>query len=180
MAMPVHAPRDAPLRQFRGSHDAILQGLREMRGLPALAAAVQRARTCSDDLLRLFDRTVLPHHRDEEEELFPAVLRSCRDAAERERVQTFVHRLTGDHRRIEQLWEQVRPAVVHTAAGKAHGEAFTANVEELVRLYGEHVQCEEDEFLPLAGEILARNPNHVAALDLSLHLRHAPLPRAYV
>ena len=51
----------------------------------------------------------------------------------------------------------------------------------LVATYTEQTRLEEDQFLPLADEILSRNPNHMAALDLSLHLRHAPMPRmAYV
>jgi hypothetical protein len=46
-----------------------------------------------------------------------------------------------------------------------------------VRLYGEHARFEEEMFLPLADRILSRNENHMAALDIALHLRHAPQPR---
>ena len=35
-------------------------------------------------------------------------------------------------------------------------------------------------FLPLAERILGRNGNHMAALGLALHLRHAPQPIGYV
>ncbi|NNU45140.1 hypothetical protein [Ramlibacter montanisoli] len=51
-------------------------------------------------------------------------------------------------------------------------------MEKLVRLYGEHARMEESVFLPLADEILARNANHMAALDIALHLRHAAPPRS--
>lgn len=38
--------------------------------------------------------------------------------------------------------------------------------------YQRHASVEETEFLPLAQEILERNSNHLAALGLSLHMRH--------
>ncbi len=36
-------------------------------------------------------------------------------------------------------------------------------------------RCEELEFLPLSEQILGRNGNHMAALGLSLHMRHQPV-----
>jgi len=38
--------------------------------------------------------------------------------------------------------------------------------------YRAHAWFEEQEFLPLSQTILSRNPNHMAALGLSLHMRH--------
>jgi hypothetical protein len=35
-------------------------------------------------------------------------------------------------------------------------------------------------FLPVAERILSRNGEHMAALGLALHLRHAPLVVGYV
>ena len=76
----------------------------------------------------------------------------------------------------------LRPEVQAVAAGKAMaGPDFEPAVGRLVEAYLAHTQLEEEVFLPLADAILARNPNHLAALDLSLHMRHAPMPRmAYV
>jgi hypothetical protein len=168
----------APIRQFSGAHDSILSGLRDLSELPGLALAMQQARTKAAALLDLFDRVVLAHHADEEQELFVSVQRSCRDAREAAQVQTMVDRLKAEHRAIEGLWKQVRPAVQHTAAGKLHGAAFTGDVDKLVRLYGQHAHFEEEVFLPLADAILSRNANHMSALDIALHLRHAPPPRS--
>lgn len=168
----------APIRQFSGCHDGILTGLRDLSELPALALAMEQARTKAAALLDLFDRVVPAHHLDEEQELFVSVQRSCRDAREAAQVQTTVDRLKAEHRAIEALWKQVRPAVLHAAAGKVHGPAFTGDVDRLVRLYGQHAHFEEEVFLPLADTILSRNANHMAALDISLHLRHAPPPRS--
>lgn len=170
-----------PLRQFRGSHEGILGGLQELQALPGLAALVQRARAGAAATLDLFDRVVLRHHAEEEQELFVSVLRSCRDAREGHRVRQLIDQLTAEHRRIEALWSRVRPAVAATAAGKPHRhDAFDDEVGELVQLYRGHARLEEEVFLPLADRILGRDPNHMAALDLSIHLRRAPAPSAYI
>lgn len=177
------APKELhePLRQFHGSHEGILAGLQELHALPGLAALLQRARAGAAATLDLFDHVVLRHHAEEEQELFVSVLRSCRDARESHRVRQLVDQLTAGHRRIEALWSRIRPAVAMTAVGKAHRDAeFEDEVGELVELYREHARLEEEVFLPLADQILGRDPNHMAALDLSLHMRRAPAPSAYI
>ena len=171
----------APLRQFHGAHGGILDGIAAFAELPALAAAAERARETGAATLDLFDRVVRGHHADEEEALFTSVQRSCRDAAEAQQVGDLVALLTAQHRQIESLWDRLRPAVARVAAGKATGAApLGAEVARLVSLYREHADCEEQRFLPLADAILRRNGNHMAALEVDLHLRHAPLPRAYI
>jgi len=176
---PAGAPGlQAPIRQFSGSHDGILHGLEDLEELPALSAAIEQARTKAAATMALFDQVVLAHHQDEEQELFVSVQRSCSDAREAAQVQGLVDRLKAEHRRIEALWTRIRPAVARTAAGKPHAEPFAADVETLLRLYRAHAKLEEDVFLPLADAILGRNANHMAALDIALHLRHAPPPRS--
>jgi hypothetical protein len=167
-----------PIRQFCGSHQAIFEGLGEMRRLPALAEAVKDARTTALATLALFDGDVLTHHADEEKELFVAVARSARDTAEEAHVDELVSRLTAEHRRIERLWNELRPAMRAVAAGREpRTPGFSEAVEELSRAYSEHACLEEESFLPLADRILSRNPNHLEALGMSLHIRHAPEPR---
>ena len=41
--------------------------------------------------------------------------------------------------------------------------------------YQAHAAFEEATFLPLSQTILGRNDHHMAALGLSLHMRHTPL-----
>ena len=43
---------------------------------------------------------------------------------------------------------------------------------ELVASYRGHASYEEAVFLPLSQQILSRNANHMAALGMSLHMRH--------
>lgn len=179
--MPTTSPADAPLREFRGAHGTIIQGLESLQELPVLAAAMERARTTAAATLALFDEVVREHHSEEEQELFVAVQRSCRDEAEKRQVEDQVALLTSQHRQIESLWDTVRPAVARVAAGKGSGDfMFGAEIDRLVSLYRAHAAQEEEVFLPLADLILRRNANHMEALGISLHLRHAPPPRAYI
>jgi hemerythrin-like domain-containing protein len=172
---------DVPLRQFRGAHGGILQGLERLHELPALAAAAERARHDAQATLSLFDHAVREHHADEEQELFVSVQRSCRGDEEAQRVRELIAVLISQHRQIETLWADLRHAVARVAAGKESGAPmFGAEVDRLVHLYEAHARMEEDVFLPLADTILRRDANHMAALDIALHLRHVPPPRAYI
>lgn len=165
-----------PIEGFRGSHAGILAGLEDLQQLPPLTRAVQQARATAEATLRMFDQQVLPHHADEEKELFVGVLRSAANGAEKSGVEGLVTRLVAQHRKIESMWSALRPSLLAAAAAKPILLTdFDEAVNELVQAYIEHIRLEELVFLPLADEILARNPNHMSALGLSLHLRHAPV-----
>lgn len=170
-----------PIRHFSGAHGHIISGLLDLQHLPEMAVVLERARTVASATLEMFDKQVLQHHAEEEQELFVSVQRSCRDAREGHQVRELVDRLTLEHRQIERLWSRIRPAVALTAAGKVHGDSALADeVRSLCELYGGHAKLEEEVFLPLADTILGRNANHMAALVVSLHMRNAPLPRSYI
>lgn len=170
---------DQPIHSFHDCHAGIVSRLQSMGELPRLAAEAARARKIAADVLALFQDAVFEHHADEEKELFPAVLRSAAPGAEASQVQQMIERLTHEHRLVEGLWKTLEPQVRAVARGK--DVAFDqAGVERLVASYQMHAHFEEQEFLPLAERILGRNGNHMAALGLSLHLRHAPQPIGYV
>jgi hemerythrin superfamily protein len=170
----------APVTGFSDCHASILQGLDGLSGLPALTQAAARARRVAEATLALFDDIVTAHHADEERELFPAVLRSATPGRERDHVLAIEQRLAAEHRTIEALWRELRPAVRRAATGRP-SDLDDEAVRVLVKSYGSHARYEEGTFLPLAHEILGRDANHMAALGLSLHLRHAPSPAvAYI
>ncbi len=169
----------APLTSFSQCHQGILSQLQAFEELPALQAAAARARTVAAQTLVLFRDAVLGHHADEENELFPAVLRSAAPGAEADQVRAMVRRLTEEHRMIEARWKNLESAVKAVAKAGA-AELDTVAVQELVQLYSAHARFEEEQFLPLAQTILSRNGNHMEALGLSLHLRHAPQPLGHI
>lgn len=168
-----------PLTGFSRCHLGILSKLQAFEELPALQAAAAQARTIATDTLALFQHAVIEHHADEERELFPAVLRSARRGAEAEEVQAMAQRLTAEHRQIEAMWKKLEPVVKAVAKSQAVDLDLDA-VETLVHAYSAHARFEEEYFLPLAETILGRDGLHMAALGLSLHLRHAPQPAGYI
>jgi len=167
---------DTPIAGFSRCHEGILGHLASLGGLPALAEAAARARAVAEETQRFFRAAVYEHHQEEERELFPAVLASATRGAEREQVQAIVAQLTEEHRAVEAAFEALEPSLKRLAKGQDAAMAvaeLTAQVGALVTRYEEHARYEENEFLPMAERILGRNGNHMAALGLSLHIRHA-------
>ncbi len=103
--------------------------------------------------------------------MFPAVLLSAAGGEERSQVQTMVDRLTAEHRRIEAWWSRIKPQLKQIA--KRQDTALdTVALQQMVSDYHAHAAFEKTEFPPLSQEILGRNQNHMAALGMSLHMRH--------
>jgi len=167
------------LEAFSRCHEGIVEQLRTFSALPALVAAAERSRQVAAATLALFENGVLAHHGDEESELFPAVLRWAQPGAEQEKVKALTRRLVQEHREIENLWKRSRAAVAAIARGKPAGLEKGATMR-LVQAYIAHARFEESEFLPLAEEILGRDSAHMAALGMSLHMRHAPHIAGYI
>jgi hemerythrin-like domain-containing protein len=163
---------DAPIAAFSKCHEGILSRLDALAGLPSLLEAAERARTVAAQTVAFFRDVVYEHHQEEERELFPAVLASAQAGAERQRVQDIVDRLTREHREVEAAFVRLEPALKNAAKG--HGSRLDAHdVSALVARYEAHARFEEQEFLPLSQQILGRNSDHMAALGLSMHLRHS-------
>lgn len=174
------APVDtAPLDGFADCHIGILKRLNELDQLPALLDPAARARRIAADALAFFREAIFEHHLDEETELFPAVLASARPGEERLRVQALVDRLTREHRILEGLWKVLEKDLRRVAKGQ-DADLDAEEVRALVAAYASHATLEEVDFLPLCQDILGRNGNHMAALGLSLHLRHAPAVTAHI
>lgn len=170
---------DQPLTNFTQCHAGIVRRLHALDELPALLAPAARARELAEQSLGFFREAIFEHHLDEERELFPAVLASAQPGAERDRIQTMVDRLTAQHRALEALWKSMERELRRVARGQ-DSELDASDVHRLVSEYGAHARFEESDFLPAAEAILGRNGNHMAALGLSLHMRHAPQPVPYV
>lgn len=169
----------APLTNFSQCHAGITKQLEALATLPELAQAAQRAREVAAGAEALFRDAVLEHHAEEERYLFPAVLRSAAAGAERDLVDGMVQQLTAEHRTLESMWSRLQPAVHAVAQGRP-AALDAALVGQLVRDYLQHAKFEEEQFLPLAETVLRRNGDHLAALGLALHLRHAPQPVGYI
>jgi hemerythrin-like domain-containing protein len=173
-------PINTPLDAFVNCHSGILSTLDALSELPDLLAVAERSRRVAAAAERVFSEAVLEHHADEERELFPAVLRSARPGDEADHVQVMVARLTAEHRAVEELWKSLGASVKLAAKGKPAENLNEQMLVELIESYRAHAEYEEQLFLPLASEILGRDAHHMAALGLSIHMRHAKLPAAYI
>jgi hemerythrin-like domain-containing protein len=136
-----------------------------------MIATAARSRSCAADMLKMFHDRLLAHHDDEERDLFPAVLRVAQPGDEANRARTMVEQLVREHREIAQLWRQLEPGVQAIANGYLP-QLDAALLQELVRRFNEHVRVEEEEFLPFAQQVLAREAEDMAMLGLALHRRH--------
>ncbi len=173
-----------PIGHFGQCHAGNLERLARVQALPAAATAAVQAIALAQDMLALFGDGVAEHHSEEERDLFPAVLRSAQPGIEAAKVQEIVDRLTREHRQIERLWDEVASSVKAVSKGRFDAmdpKTDGARMSELATRYGEHARYEEAQFLPLAEQILGRNGNHMAALGLTLHMRHVrPVHASYI
>ena len=157
---------------FSQCHAGILGHLQLLGRLPALLEPAAQARRVAADALSFFRAAVFEHHAEEEGELFPAVLASTGEGAEREKVQQLVDALTAEHRQVEAAWNRIEPKLKAVAKGH-ETDVDPADIANLVKTYQAHARFEEEQFLPLSQTILGRNSNHLAALGVAMHMRHA-------
>jgi hemerythrin-like domain-containing protein len=169
----------APLSNFTNCHGGILKRLNALDELPALLEPAARARQIAEQSLEFFREAIFEHHLEEERELFPAVIASAQPGEELTRVKAMTQRLTDEHRRVEALWKTLESGLKRVAKGQAT-DLNTADLQRLVTEYKAHASFEETEFLPLSETILSRNSNHMAALGMSLHMRHVKPVNAYI
>ena len=165
------APDDKPLDNFSDCHAGIIKHLKTMDSLSEMAAAAEHARSVATGVRTFFREVIYNHHEEEERLLFAAVLASATEGEEYARVKSITDRLTREHRQLEALFVKLEPELKKMAKGQpCHLDA--AQISTLVSQYRAHAEYEETEFLPLSQRILSRNSNHMAALGLSLHIRH--------
>jgi hemerythrin-like domain-containing protein len=171
--------KDAPISNFTNCHSGIIKRLTALDELPALLAPAARARLVAEQSLEFFREAIFEHHLEEERELFPAVIASAQPGEELERVKAMTKRLTEEHRMVEALWKRLEKGLKQVAKGQST-DLDIGEVQRLVTEYTAHASYEETDFLPLSEKILSRNSNHMAALGLSLHMRHAKPVAAYI
>jgi hypothetical protein len=164
---------EAPLTNFSHCHIGILHQIDRLSSLPDLLGPAMLAKRIAAQSLAYFHHGMHAHHQEEEKELFPAVQHSAQAGEERQLVNQLVQNLVRDHRTLEKLWADLEPALKKVSRGQ-EAQLDLVKLAHLVRRYGEHAETEERVFLPLAEKILGRNSNHMAALGLSLHMRHVP------
>jgi len=172
-------PSQSPVNDFSNCHSGIIKRLNALDELPALLGPAARARQIAEESLEFFREAIFEHHLEEERELFPAVLASCEPGEETDRVKAMSQRLTDEHRTVEALWKRLERGLKQVAKGH-DSDLDVIELRRLVTEYAAHAAFEEAEFLPLAAIILGRKSSHMAALGMSLHMRHVKAEGAYI
>lgn len=169
-----NTPQDAagalPIHSFSRCHEGIRAQLQSLAQLSQPAGAVAHARDIARQALQSFGTAMFEHHGEEEKELFPAVL-AASNSEEYAGLRAMADLLVAEHRRIEALWRALEPGLEQLALGHP-AQLDHAALTDLVTSYDAHARQEEEQFLPLAETILGRRDPSMAALGLSLHMRH--------
>lgn len=160
------------LTEFSDCHVGIVNMVNQIGELPNMVAYARQLNSILPAIERFFHDVVKSHHAEEEEQLFSAVLASASPGEESTNVQQMIVRLTAEHRKIESAFGVLIPEI-RSLMKNPDAELSVNNLESLVEQYLEHARFEETDFLPLAHKILGRNSDHMAALGLSIHMRHA-------
>ena len=146
---------EAPLEMLSACHGRVERQCQTLlRLVPHLAAngPDQAAREAALSVMRYFDTSARHHHADEEEDLFPALLRAA-PPAELAMLRGLVAALQAQHRELEQAWAELRRKLDGIALGTVR-DLSADEAGRLVGLYRSHIEREEAELLPLAARIL--------------------------
>ena len=167
---------DHPIEILDSCHGKILRNCVLVERIAAHVAAKgldEEARTAAAGVIRYFDTAGANHHRDEEQDLFPA-LQQYAPSAELNAVFALLFKLRSDHRKLDALWDDMRRRLAHIVAGR-DGDLPPAVAAHFHAAYRQHIALEEAEVLPLARRVL--EPRIVAALGSRMAARRGARPQ---
>ena len=144
---------DHPLEMLAACHDRIEERCELLHRLARHledAGVDEQARQAASNVMRYFDTAGEHHHQDEEQDLFPRLLKADRDACE-----ALVSRLLEEHRQMRNAWAELRETLAKLAGGEA-APLRPEQVERFTMLYRRHIEHEERELLPAAERLLDR------------------------
>ena len=146
---------EAPLEMLAACHGRVERQCQTLsRLVPHLAAngPDQSAQAAAHNVMRYFDTSARHHHADEEDDLFPALLRAA-PQAEFAHISELISALRAQHRELEQAWSTLRREL----EGIGQGTIRTLDGDQVaafVDLYRRHIDREEAELLPDAARIV--------------------------
>ena len=170
---PPAAGFDAPIDMLSSCHDKLVQRCQTLSRLPdhvGLNGADEQARSAAQSLLKYFDGPARFHHADEEQDLFPALLETMA-GSDAVCLRQLFDRLSTEHRSLEAQWQKLRPFIVDVSEGRP-ASLPRSDVQTFIDEYACHLQCEEQELLPLARRLL--DATALEQMGLAMHARRNP------
>lgn len=123
------------------------------------------AKQASERVMQYFDHAGPMHHADEENALFPALLKHPDLPLA---VRSVILTLSAEHRRLESLWQQIREKLI-LAKMTGEWQVSRKKIDSFCQQYGQHIRCEEQEVLPYAQQLLTQE--ELAAVGLNMEQR---------
>ena len=166
---------DHPIEILDGCHQRIRRHcalIVKIAAHVAVAGADAEAREAAFSVLRFFETAAANHHRDEEEDLFPALHHLAPDL---NAARDLMHRLRADHVRLAALWADMRARLNAVRQGDATRLA-QATAAAFAAAHESHMALEESQLLPLARRAL--DASTVARLGRRMARRRGVAPPA--
>jgi hemerythrin-like domain-containing protein len=166
---------DEPIDMLRACHERIAAQCTTLEKLAAhlpVHGADTQAQQAARNIMRYFDVAGPHHHADEEQDLFPMLIKAagpqCSPMGER------IASLLDEHRVLEAAWVQLRTVLADIAEAKT-GLLEQVRVAEFVEAYRSHIALEESQIFPFAEVCLDRQ--QLATLSASMVARRAITPQ---
>jgi len=143
---------DDPLGVLRACHDRMLAQCKTLHGLVTHIAengVDAEARSAIGNVIHYFTTSAVHHHQDEEQDLFPLLVRQSLKLAE------IVHRLKQEHEALTQHWEQLLQDLSKPSALTENVD-FRSHVDRFCSAYRDHIDFENRELLGMAQHILSQ------------------------
>lgn len=129
-------------------------------------------RAAAQRLVGCLERTILPHHREEEREFWPLVARAEATPEERIAFVRLAQQLQEEHVELERRWALQTDHLRQLAAGRLVSLDGAA-LQELAQRYRQHTQLEDDILVPLARHLLS--PSEKTRMAVSVLLSRLPV-----
>ncbi|CAN7704905.1 hemerythrin domain-containing protein [Variovorax sp. LjRoot290] len=145
---------EQPFEMMEACHERLertLGLLERLRAHVARHGADQQARQAARDVMRYFDMAAPQHHLDEEMHVFPTLVVRGDPS-----MLALVARLQQEHLQMDARWRTVRAILerLERAEMQAISTASAAEIDAFTRLYGAHIEAEEQLAYPAAAALL--------------------------
>lgn len=168
--IPVAPGFDEPLEMFSACHERLHAQLRTLhrlaRWLPEHGVDEPACRAAAS-VIRYFDHAAVNHHLDEEEDLFPMLLRKV-SPDRRYSLGALIEWIKEDHQRMFAAWADMKARLEAMIAGREF-ELGDDVVDAFCERYVMHIDREENELLPYAQALL--DEQDLAALGQTMTAR---------
>jgi len=111
--------------------------------------------------MRYFDEAAQHHHADEQEDLFPRLLKAAstdhQSTDQQAQVQALCNQLCAEHANMAQLWLTLRGYLIKVRSHQLpERQAMALLVAEFTQAYEAHTAFEDERLLPLAEKLLSK------------------------